>query len=646
MTVPTPELISSTWSPRDPQVSPDGTRVVWTAAPWGREGQHPERSLWVARVGEPASARRWTRGVDDAGPRWSPDATRIAFLSDREERGTVGLRVIDGDGGESRPLLTRKRAVVGFAWSPPGDRLAVLVPDDPDEDDERRTEERDDADVHGERWDSARVWLVANDDPDRADGPQEVAAPAGHVREVAWSPDGRRLALLVDAGPLAEHMMTTTVWVVTLPITGDDGNGEPDSGEPVEVCPAPLGRALGWSGDDTLLFLGFHDQAPQGSATVWAVPAGGGEPRVVGTGVDEPRCTTALVHPAGGGRALIAVAEGLADRLEWLDPVTGLREVALEVDGELGAVSVARPPGGPVVALVREDGAAGDLVGRVEAGQPENLVALSEHGPRGVVLARVEALHATAEDGTALDAVVLRPVGGGEGPWPTAVLVHGGPYGRSGLSSHAHPLDWGQLLAARGFAVVMPNYRGGVGHGHAFAAAARGDMGGTEWSDLERLVDAAVDAGVADPGRLGIGGWSQGGFLTAWAVTATDRFRVGVMGAGVSDWGMLAATSDVPDFEAALAGSRPWDGPGPHHAALGSPISYAARRTTPLLILHGAEDARVPVSQAVAFHRALAGQAAAVELVSYPREPHVIGERRHQVDVQERVLRWFERHLR
>jgi dipeptidyl aminopeptidase/acylaminoacyl peptidase len=193
--------------------------------------------------------------------------------------------------------------------------------------------------------------------------------------------------------------------------------------------------------------------------------------------------------------------------------------------------------------------------------------------------------------------------------------------------------------------VLLPNYRGGRGHGNAFANAARAGMGTVEWDDVMAATDAAVERGIADPDRLGIGGWSQGGFLTAWAVTQTNRFRAGVMGAGVSDWGMMAATSDLPTFEAALGGSVPWDGPGPHHAAVGSPLSYAVRRTTPLLIVHGADDERVPHSQAVAFYRALRDQDAPVELVTYPREPHAVGERRHQLDLMRRVLAWYDRWL-
>lgn len=251
----------------------------------------------------------------------------------------------------------------------------------------------------------------------------------------------------------------------------------------------------------------------------------------------------------------------------------------------------------------------------------------------------------TAPDGLDMDGVLITPAGGTDGPNPTIVLVHGGPYGRSGRELHCHPLDWGQWLASAGYTVLMPNYRGGAGRGEAFAAAARADMGGAEWADIMAAVDTAVERGVADPDRLGIGGWSQGGFLTAWAVTQTDRFRAAVMGAGPTDWGAMAELSDVPTFEGTLGGDTPWDGPGPHHAAARSPISYAGRRRTPLLILHGQQDVRVPVGQATAFHRAMRGQPAALEMVTYPREPHGVSERAHQIDLLRRVREWYDRWL-
>jgi dipeptidyl aminopeptidase/acylaminoacyl peptidase len=167
-----------------------------------------------------------------------------------------------------------------------------------------------------------------------------------------------------------------------------------------------------------------------------------------------------------------------------------------------------------------------------------------------------------------------------------------------------------------------------------------------DFQDVMAMVDSAIDRGIADPERLGIGGWSQGGFMTAWAVTQTNRFRAGVMGAGVSDWNMMTMTSDMPTFEAALGGDRPWDGPGPHNAARLSPISYAKNARTPLLILHGRNDARVPVTQAIGFERALREGGVPVQMVTYPREPHGVRERNHQRDILRRVRAWYDRWLR
>jgi dipeptidyl aminopeptidase/acylaminoacyl peptidase len=625
-----PEQIAALWSPSDPQISPDGRFVAWTAAPFGKEDEHPETGIWVAAVDASTPPRRWTHGGDDVSPRWSPDGRRLAFLSDRRERSTHGLYVLDAAGGEARGVVVRSRSIAAFAWSPDGARIAFLAPDEPTEEDKRREKERDDPDVYGQRWEHHRLWFV-----DAAGGePQAGWAPPRHLTGLAWSPDGSRLALIARDAPPEEYLESTAVHVFT-----------PGTGNSHAVSAWPFISDVGWSGPDLLVYAAPHEAVPQSSATVWAVSAQGDDPHVIGTGRGEPRCTGGLAHAATAEWAMLVVAEGLATRLERLSPQTGERNLAQDITGEIDGLSVTETPDGPVIAAVQ---LGDELVARVVAGPPGALRPLSDHGAdlEQVRLGTVEALFCTASDGLDLDAVVIRPPIAGDGPWPTAVLVHGGPYGRSGLWSHAHPLEWGQLLATHGYAVVLPNYRGGYGHGNAFATSVRGDMGGAEWGDVVSIVDAAIAAGIADPDRMGIGGWSQGGFLTAWAVTATDRFKVGVMGAGVSDWGMLAATSDLPAFETALGGDNRWDGPGPHHADAHSPISFAARRTTPLLILHGEEDKRVPVTQATAFYRAIRGQAAPVELVSYPREPHGIRERRHQIDVQRRVLEWFDRYVR
>ena len=238
-----------------------------------------------------------------------------------------------------------------------------------------------------------------------------------------------------------------------------------------------------------------------------------------------------------------------------------------------------------------------------------------------------------------------------------------------------------------------------MGHGHAFAATVAGEVGMADWRDVASGTDAFLTAGHADGDRLGIGGWSQGGFMTAWAVGGgvnlelgalspgaaapsqpaspalrpagapppgppdagprgwnagytrwapgtVDRFRCGVAGAGPTDWGAMAAESDMPTFEAMLGGSRLGDGPGPHRHAVVSPISYAGRVRTPLLFLHGKEDRRVPVGQAAGFFHELRRRGVPVEMALYPREPHGIAGDAHQRDVLRRVREWYARWLR
>jgi dipeptidyl aminopeptidase/acylaminoacyl peptidase len=216
-----------------------------------------------------------------------------------------------------------------------------------------------------------------------------------------------------------------------------------------------------------------------------------------------------------------------------------------------------------------------------------------------ITLGRQEPMAYRAADGLALDGLLVLPVGktASQGPFPLVTIVHGGPYERYADECQLFWFPSAQWLAAAGYAVFLPNPRGGQGHGHPFAASVAGRVGKEEWTDIQSGIDLLVDRGIADSGRLGIAGWSHGGFMSAWAVGQTDRFRAALVGAGVTDWGMLAATGENGQFETALGGSTGWSGIGPHPHDAVSPISFAGRIRTPVLILHGAEDTNVPLGQ-------------------------------------------------
>jgi dipeptidyl aminopeptidase/acylaminoacyl peptidase len=617
----TAELIASLDAPADVRLSPDGSRAAWVVAPYSRAGEHPESAVWVGWTDARQPARRWTHGGADRHPRWSPDGGRIAFLSDRARRGTAGIHLIPADGGEATPLAVRERSVSMFAWSPDASRIAFTAPDEPGDEDRRRERDRDDAVVNGRAAPADRLHVV-----DVASGDvTTLDTGAEHVASLAWSPDGGRIGYVTWPTPALDDARLGSLHVI--PAAG---------GEPLAVCRAVIGD-LAWTADGRrLVFVAPHGLTAWSGFTAWSVDPEDGEPMIIGPGPDDPCCARAVSRPAPDG-APVTIFQGLATRVEWRDPASGRAALLYASRGLISAFDVVVTAGGPSIATVE---ATPDRLPEVWAGPPAAPRRLSDHhGPAaGLPVGTREEFHFVAPDGQELDGVLVRPAGDAEEPLPTVVVPHGGPYAVSGIGAQ---LDFSTLLAAAGIAVLMPNYRGGAGRGRAFAEAAYGDVGGAEFGDVMAAVDTAVARGIADPRRLGIAGGSQGGFLTAWAVTQTDRFRTGVMLAGVSDWGLMTMAGDLPGFEAALTGTRPWDGPRLLRADERSPIRHAGRVRTPLLIIHGEQDRRVPVANAVGFERALRGAGVEVELVLYPREGHSIEERAHITDLMRRVRNWF-----
>ena len=559
-----------------------------------------------------------------------------------------------------------KRPVLAFAWSPEGASIAFTSADEPDAEDERREKERDDAGVFGERWQYARLRLLTV-----ASGAVRVLhAPARHISELAWSPRGDAIACISWQAPPLEFALYDNLFE-RVPL---------DGGVVQPLC-AVSGHAasLLWTTDgESLLFLASAGNFAQSSQAVWSVPVQGGQPRRLALG--EVSCARELLQSAGAppqvehalvpetgaiqpvgelprvARAAVAIADGLNTVLAWLDPRTGAVEPFYHASQADGPADVAgwsvqsRADGVIAVGAVRGSGThAWELWGgrfRVQGRYPE-LRQLSAHTAEldAVSFVSQQPFRWQAADGLALDGLLLRPPSAGAQALPLITLVHGGPYGRWTLGFNLSWGRWAQWLATAGYVVFLPNPRGGMGHGESFAAAARSDVGGADYRDVIAGIDAVLAQGIADPARLGIGGWSQGGFMSAWAVTQTRRFKAAVVGAGPTDWGMMTATSDMLAFQRELGGSAPWDGAGPHRSAQLSPISFASRVSTPVLILLGQNDERVPVNQAISFHRALRERGVRSELVVYPREPHAVRERAHQVDILHRVRAWYARWL-
>ncbi|HET9920574.1 MAG TPA: S9 family peptidase [Ktedonobacteraceae bacterium] len=257
-----------------------------------------------------------------------------------------------------------------------------------------------------------------------------------------------------------------------------------------------------------------------------------------------------------------------------------------------------------------------------------------------LAIAPTERIRYESVDGWQIDALFTSLLNAEAGTLPPLVVhVHGGP-------SSAYVDNWGswtQLLASAGFAVLEPNIRGSQGRGTAFSDAVLGDMGGKDFQDIQRGIDYLIQRGMVDANRVAIMGWSYGGFMTAWAVTQTDRFKAALMGAGICDFHSFHAQSNIPDWDRRFIGADMLENPEAYRER--SAITYASRVTTPTLIVHGEKDECVPVNQAYAFQRALKERGVPVELVVYPREGHGPREKDHLRDLEQRMVRWLKQYL-
>lgn len=630
----TADLIADGSQAADPVLSPDGRWVAWTTSRTG-EREQPVSELWLAPVGERAVPARLTDGSVPARlPRWSLDSAWLFYVAGE---GLRRLRITaDGPAGAAEPVLRWGGEISGLVPLAGGQLVAVVAGDELTEDDERRQAEGDDAMVWSERavrqhWLWHRLRLL-----DLASGELTLAAGlAGrHVIDVAQRPGGGPLAVVSRDCPEDEPGAFTG----RLHITDLDAGTAVDLGRLGFEARSPAW----WKSRDGWHVAWLAAVPPANASAVLdlAVPAGGtaaGAPVDLTAGMTA--CPDELVQVAGGPPAAL-FAEGLDTALYRLNPAGPSFERVAGWTGQAAALTASDDA--TVIAVLTSTAYAPR---DVRAGDPDDLIRISDTRPelRDVAWGTQERLSWRAPDGLEIDGVLLLPPGRSraDGPFPLVTMVHGGPYSRWADELMAGWWSWGQWLAAAGCAVFHPNPRGGQGHGQAFAAMVAGAVGQDEWTDILAGVDDLVAAGVADPGRLGIAGWSHGGFMAAWAVTQTGRFRAAVMGAGVADWGMQVGVGEQGRAEAVLGGSFGWEGPGPHRHDQLSPVSYAANVTTPVLILHGEDDTNVPVGQALYFHRALTQFGAEHELVIYPRENHGFTERAHQIDVLERVRSWF-----
>jgi dipeptidyl aminopeptidase/acylaminoacyl peptidase len=635
----TPEDVLSIRELRDLQISPDGKQVAFKV----REPSDPK----VPRA--PRASNIWIVPTDGSelphplvpnlknptSPHWSPDGRWLAFLSDRGESGvndpdaSIQLYLVTGNGGKAERLTSVPGGVEDYAWSPDSKMIAFIAREQPTAKEQERKAAGDDAIEVDRNFKYSKLW-VANLSDRKA---VQVTRQDFEINELAWSPRGDEIALVIARTQKPEDSLLLSLVVV------NRSTGE--VARTLSTNVSPISGLLRWSPDGRSITL--LEGPPTKDFSSWvSVVAASGDGGVRPLTKEYSGTVIALGWTPDSKHLLAQSIEGTRQALLTIDTTTGTVRKLAEVIQTIWEFSFSTN-GQTIGYNAQTPESPSDIWVWTKDAQPRKITDFNPQ-TKSWRLGRVrEVQWKNSKDGLIRRGVVITPPGYQPGKlYPTVVNTHPGDTAWwAGL--HAKWWAWGQLLASNGYVVFLPNTRGVDGEGWRLHAALA-HWGGMAFQDLMDGVDYLVEQKIADPDRLGIGGWSNGGFMTEYAITHTTRFKAAVAEAGHSDFFSLYGTSDL------RAGLRVFNLESPYYNRKqyddDSPITFIRNCRTPTLLIHGIGDLGVPVGQAYEFYTGLKDVGVETELVVYPREGHTIQENAHQIDIQRRVMAWFDKYLR
>lgn len=615
----------------DPRLSPDGNWAALTVSEYGDDRRIHSRVWMVSWDGQTLKPIPDVPG-SGSSPRWSPQGDCLAFLFRKEKEKTSQIYRLNPETGELHQWTSLESSIRDFEWSPDGRMIAFLKRDMPDDKERKFREKGYDAVVVDEYNLHTRLWLLKT-------GSKKISSLSSEGKTVfdfSWAPDGKRMAMRLSEIPTAEGNEYQSRLVLL----------DIETGEEKTLCRRINALAPPCFSHDGghLAFIG-----PVGSfkerGVVKVQSVSGGTP--VEYLADYPGNVWDLIWHPREKKILAAAAEGPHNYLLALS-LGGKTDKLFRMDRSI------IPYWGSHWDL-NADGSRAVFLNETMDTPPEVWAADLENGETRALtffnrffeeirLGKVEEFRwKNAKDGRDVFGIVVKPPHfNPERKVPLVVWFHGGPAYNWGMGAQVD--NWAQLFASKDWMVFLPNFRGSSGSGMGWMTANVEDWGRGPMSDVMSGVDALIEKGWVDPGKMCVGGGSYGGYLTSWVVTQTDRFQAAYVSAGVTNLVTEYALTDEPSFLVGYFNKPPYE----HRDVYirNSPVTYASGVKTPVLIVHGEKDQRVPLSQAYEYYMALKHYGANVRMVVYPREYHGIREYAHQADVMNRVLTWFFEHMR
>ncbi len=632
------------------EIAPDGSAVLYTVRQWEPAAKPPaekrmEARSHIYRVSAAGGAARQLTFGDrgETSPRWSPNGRLIAFTAARgsgegDDAPRPQIWVMPADGGEPWQLTSVKEGVSSYEWAPDSKSIAFTSREALSKEDDEKRKRRDDARVFEGDFRLTQLWIV--DVEPRKERRLTEGCNCTVRGTPSWSPDAATIVFAAAPTPMVRDDREDIYTV-----KADGGGLEKIAATAApESSPrwSPDGKTIAYIADPAGLSIGdgitvgtvgnshlmLYDVATKTSKDA-ASPAFDASPGALIWGRDGKRIRFAAGVRVWRDMYAYDLESGTYERVT---NGANISSISLSRDG-LRAAFIADSADAPAEVMISD-------------APFQDFKRITDTNPqvKDLALGQTEVVTWKSADGLEIEGLLLKPVGFDPATkYPLMVVVHGGPTGAFTNSFRVAYGDGGQFWAGQGWAVLYPNPRGSTNYGEKFMRGNIPDWGGGDYRDIMSGVDAVIKRGVADPEKLAVQGWSYGGYMTCWIVSQTGRFKAAMMGAGLSNLPSMYNTTDIPAYLGGFFRGYPSKGT---LALLNerSGITYVDRVTTPLLILHGANDERVPIGQPMEFYRALKDRGKTVELVFYPREGHGVQEYYHQRDRLQRQYEWIAKY--
>ena len=636
---------AQTWDPElhlkfkavgTPRVSPDGKRVVYSVNEAIMTADKSEfiTQIWMANIATKQSVQLTYGDKSSTNPKWSPDGNWLAFTSNRKDNRNQ-LYLLNLNGGEAEPLTDGKSAVGNFNWSPDGRWIAFSMTDGKTDEEEKNDKGRNDFRWVDENIKLARLYVMpVQKDANGKRDPRKLTTGNYHVEDFDWSKDGSRIAFGHVKSPVANDWPSSDVSIIDVASGNVTALAKTDAAETSPVY-SPDGQSI------AILSSDVPARWAQ-SGFIQIYPAGGGQPKTLITSFD--------AQPGIAGwssdskRIYFSEPKGTGTQVYSFDVAANRIDEIKVTPAVLGGVNLNR--GGTTFAFVRQTSdTPGDVyVATVNNFTPVQITTVNASLKMPAV-GRTEVITWKSKDGKQIEGLLTYPANYQAGQRVPMILnIHGGPAGvfqQTFLGGRgSYPLA---TFSSRGYAILRPNPRGSSGYGTEFRRANLKDWGFGDYQDLMTGVDRVIEMGVADPERLGVMGWSYGGFMTSWVVTQTARFKAASAGAPVTNLMSFNGTADIPAFIPDYFGGQFWEIMDLYQKH--SPIFNVKSVTTPTMIQHGEADVRVPVSQGYEFYNALKVKGVPTRMLVLPRQPHGPNEPKMQLITMKSNLEWFEKYI-